>query len=129
MSQQQAPIRIAVYGTLKQNQANHVLLKGCRFLGRDRLHSIALYDLGPFPAAQEKRSDGVVVEVYEVDESRFALLDELEGYNVEAPETGLYTRKLFDTSWGEAWLYLFNGDLDQDSLMSGGNWARSAASC
>ena len=125
MTIKQTHTRVAVYGTLKQNQANHFLLNDSPFLGRDLLYSIALYNLGPFPAAREQPSDGVVVEVYEVDEFSFALLDELEGYNAEAPDGGLYTRKLFDTAYGQAWLYLFNERPDHESRIRSGNWTGS----
>ena len=77
-------IRVAVYGTLKQNQSNHWLLADQKRCGEFQCDLITLYDLGPFPAAKLSNSDGVRVEVYEVDDETFARLDELEGFNAES---------------------------------------------
>ncbi|WP_166260558.1 gamma-glutamylcyclotransferase family protein [Marinobacter salicampi] len=126
MSNAQASIRVAVYGTLKQNHSNHVLLKGARFLGSERLFSITLYDLGPFPAALERPSRGVTVEVYEVNIPLLARLDELEDYKAGAPRTGLYTRKLLKTAFGPAWVYLFNKCPNESSRLPDGDWKGSS---
>ena len=81
-------IRVAVYGTLKQNQSNHWLLADQKRCGEFQCDLITLYDLGPFPAAKLSNSDGARVEVYEVDDETFARLDELEGFNAES-EAGI----------------------------------------
>lgn len=104
-------LRIAVYGTLKQGYSNHQLLMRARFLGTDHLSGIVLYDLGPCPGAVAMPSQGVLVEVYDVDERTFSWVDALEGYNAQAPERGEYTRRLMDTRLGVAWVYLYNGSV------------------
>lgn len=113
---------VAVYGTLKRGYSNHRLLARARFLGTDHLRSVVLFDLGPYPGALERPSQGVLVEVYEVDNSGLERLDELEGYNAKAPEAGLYTRKPLGTCHGEAWVYLYNGSVRGCRRISRGSW-------
>lgn len=114
--------RIAVYGTLKRGYSNHHLLMRARFLGTDHLNSIVLYDLGPYPGAVEQSSQGVLVEVYEVDERTFARVDALEGYNAQAPEHGLYTRHRMETRHGPAWVYFYNGSVQGCRRITRGAW-------
>lgn len=113
---------VAVYGTLKRGYSNHRLLVRARFLGTDHLRSIVLFDLGHCPGARERPSHGVLVEVYEVDSTGLARLDELEGYNAKAPESGVYTRKRLGTRHGEAWVYLYNGPVRGCRRISRGSW-------
>lgn len=89
--------RVAVYGTLKKNPSNHVFLAGQTYLGEADLTSIVLYDLGWYPAAKLRQSQGVRVEVYEISDETLALLNRLEGFQASAPETGLYRRVQLET--------------------------------
>ncbi|MEQ6886959.1 gamma-glutamylcyclotransferase family protein [Salicola sp. Rm-C-2C1-2] len=114
--------RIAVYGTLKRGYGNHRLLMRARFLGTDHLNSIVLHDLGPCPGAVDQPSQGIVVEVYEVDERTFERVDALEGYNARAPERGEYTRQLRDTRFGAAWVYFYNGSVRGFRRITRGAW-------
>ena len=100
---------VAVYGTLKRGRSNHGLISGARFLGKDRLKSIRLYDLGPWPGAVARPSSGIEVEVYEVNRQQLERLDEIEDHRPGAPETGLFNRRRFETRHGKAWVYLYQG--------------------
>jgi gamma-glutamylcyclotransferase (GGCT)/AIG2-like uncharacterized protein YtfP len=114
---------VAVYGTLKRAGSNHHILRGARFLGKDMLKGIRLYDLGAFPGAVPGTSSGIEVEVYEVSPRQLDLIDKLEDYCAEAPETGLYTRRLYPTGHGDAWVYLFQGNTLGCPLIMRGGWS------
>ncbi|WP_069384078.1 gamma-glutamylcyclotransferase family protein [Halomonas caseinilytica] len=113
---------VAVYGTLKRGLRNHHWLEGATFVGRDRLTSATLYDLGHCPGAKAEPSRGVEVEVYRVDARTFAGLDRLEDYRVRAPASGMYDRAIHATSFGPAWLYLYNHDVDGCPAIREGGW-------
>lgn len=118
----QRPILVAVYGTLKKNQANHHLLAGQVFVDTCTLTDITLYDLGPFPAAKLQASQGITAEVYLIDAETLMRLDQLEGYDQEQPEQGLYNRVLVTTPYGEAWVYVYNDNVDDLPAITKGGW-------
>lgn len=113
---------VAVYGTLKQGLANSSLLQHARFLGTDSLNEISLYDLGPYPGAKAEPSDGIEVEVFEVDAPQMQQLDELEEYTADAPEQGVYDRRRFMTRFGLAWVYLYNPSVEGLVAQRSGSW-------
>jgi gamma-glutamylcyclotransferase (GGCT)/AIG2-like uncharacterized protein YtfP len=116
---------VAVYGTLKRGLRNHHWLEGADFVGSDRLHRVTLFDLGPFPGAKLEPSRGVEVEVFEVNARLLAGLDRLEDYRPRQPHLGLYDRALHPTTFGLAWLYLYNPDVAGcDAIRQGGWWPR-----
>lgn len=118
--------RVAVYGTLKRGQSNHHILAGARFLGRDRMQALRLFDLGPYPAVVQVpvsgRSAGVLVEIYAVNERQLTRVDQLEDHRPEAPGKGLYQRELFPTRHGNAWVYLYNRPIQGQPLIRSGCW-------
>ena len=113
---------VAVYGTLKRGCSNHGLLQHSNFVGEDCLTCITLYDLGPYPGAKLQASQGIVVEVFDVDDRRMQLLDELEEYVADAPDQGMYDRQQVMTRFGLAWIYLYNGPVDEASAQRSGSW-------
>jgi gamma-glutamylcyclotransferase (GGCT)/AIG2-like uncharacterized protein YtfP len=116
--------RVAVYGTLKRGHSNFAAyLSEAHFLGEDTLRCICLYDLGDYPGARLERSEGVTVEVFEVDEQLLARLDELEEVDLIDPVQGLYIRTVVDTCFGEAWLYVYNGDIAGCAVIRAGGWS------
>ncbi len=121
------PYRVAVYGTLKRNQSNHGVLAGSRFVGACSLSSIVLYDLGPYPGARLQPSQGVEVEVYDVDGATFARLDELEDYDAASPGKGLYDRRLLETPLGKAWVYLYNHAVTGCQEIRSGAWPKDVS--
>lgn len=116
------PYRVVVYGTLKAGRGNHHYLKTAEYLGEDWFDDIVLYDLGPYPGAREAPSRGIRVEVYALDEVAFGQVDDLEGYRPDAPEEGLYHRRLVPTRHGPAWLYLYNQSVDGCPRLDAGDW-------
>jgi gamma-glutamylcyclotransferase (GGCT)/AIG2-like uncharacterized protein YtfP len=113
---------VAVYGTLKRGLVNHHLLSRAHFLGEDCMHAITLYDLGPYPGAKAEQSQGIDVEVYAITPAELEQLDELEDFRAEAPDQGEYTRVLFDTVYGAAWIYLYNPDVSHKPVQRRGSW-------
>ena len=80
-----------VYGTLKRGCSNHRHLAGQRFVGLARTPpGYRLYNLGGYPAivAKPDDRDGVVGEVWSVDNEALAQLDGFEGVH-----EGLYRRE------------------------------------
>ncbi|MDX1635070.1 MAG: gamma-glutamylcyclotransferase family protein [Marinobacter sp.] len=123
MSRDSSSYRVAVYGTLKRGGSNHHLIRGARYLGRDVLRDIRLYDFGPYPGAVPGRSFGIEVEVFELDGDQLALVDRLEDVDHNRPEQGLYDRRRYPTRFGEAWVYLYQGRTLGGQLIQRGRWS------
>jgi len=115
--------KVAVYGTLKHGHCNSQLLRQAEFLGTDRMTSLTLYDLGPYPGALLKPSDGVSVEIYAVNDLMLAELDALEDYSPSAPTQSLYLRKRLATRFGLCWVYIYNRPVSSQQLIVSGNWS------
>ncbi|MBS9402216.1 gamma-glutamylcyclotransferase [Halomonas sp. TRM85114] len=118
---------VVVYGTLKRGLRNHHWLQGAEFLGSDCLTTVALYDLGPYPGAKAEQSRGVEVEVFRVNARLLADLDRLEGYQVRLPKCGVYDRAIHTTTFGPAWLYLYNHDIAGFPVIREGGWPASGS--
>ena len=114
--------RVAVYGTLKQGLSNHRLLRDSRFLGRQRLTAITLYDLGSYPGARLEKSLGIEVEVYQVSSATLKQLDALEDYWPDNPEQGLYNRVTLPTRFGLVWVYTYNHSVAGRPSVRLGSW-------
>lgn len=119
--------RVVIYGTLKRGEPNHPELGFAQFLGSDTLTSIVLYDLGPWPGARIEPSHGVEVEVYAVSLSQLAKLDEFEDYRPHAKGASLYVRRVVRTSYGGAWVYLYNGGTQTGRRIIQGTWSSHAS--
>lgn len=79
-----------VYGTLKRGCSNHRHLADQTYIGPARTPpGFRLYDLGGYPAIVAKPDDaeGVLGEVWSVDDNALRRLDEFEGVH-----EGLYRR-------------------------------------
>lgn len=104
---------VFVYGTLKRGYRNHHLLEGSKFQCEAVVKGFELYDLGPYPAVIESGDleDLVKGEIFEIDGSALARLDELE------EEGTLYKRiktKAFTGSYEtEVFVYVYLLGLDQ----------------
>jgi gamma-glutamylcyclotransferase (GGCT)/AIG2-like uncharacterized protein YtfP len=114
--------RVAVYGTLKRGMSNHDFLRGTQFIGETVLTCVTLYDLGLFPAAKLEPSEGIEVGVYEIDDETLTVLDRLEGYRANAPETSFYYRHMIETPLCEAWIYVYCGGVEGYDPMRQGGW-------
>ena len=111
------PDLVFVYGTLKRGEQNHHWLQGASWEGEAELNGVVLHDLGPFPMAVvgEGRISG---EVYAVEGSGLARLDELEGY------PRLYDRQVLSLNDGRrAWVYLGRPrQVRHAPVVAGGSW-------
>ena len=93
---------VFVYGTLRQGEANHGLLRGAKYLGTHRTQRrYTMRDLGAYPAIVEGGVTAVVGEVYAMDKKTLARLDRLE----DCPEE--YSRGRLKTPFGWAWIYVY----------------------
>ncbi|MDI1319207.1 MAG: gamma-glutamylcyclotransferase, partial [bacterium] len=73
---------VFVYGTLKRGGSNHAFLARQRFLGEARTApGFTLYSLGDYPGMVRAPGDtaGVTGELWVVDDTCLAELDQLEG--------------------------------------------------
>lgn len=98
------PIRVFVYGTLKQGHGNHRLLAQSKFLGRCVVKDKhRLVSLGGFPGLVATPGDDeerpVSGEVYQVNEETLLSLDFLEGH------PRFYERQKLSTPFKNAWAY------------------------
>jgi gamma-glutamylcyclotransferase (GGCT)/AIG2-like uncharacterized protein YtfP len=115
------------------------LMSGFRREGRtgidDKLKPIgrgsiaaALFDLGLYPAAipSDSRVRGEVHQMLAIDDV-LAVLDEIEGYNVNDPFTSLYIREqtsvsLDDGTVVNAWVYFYNAPLGGAPRIESGDY-------
>jgi gamma-glutamylcyclotransferase (GGCT)/AIG2-like uncharacterized protein YtfP len=82
---------VFVYGTLKRGERNHAFLEGQTFRGNARTApGFRLISLGEYPGIIPDSNDraGVAGEVWSIDETCLARLDEFEGV-----AEGLYRRE------------------------------------
>ena len=113
---------VAVYGSLRQGFENHGMIRHAEYLGEDWLFGITLYDLGPYPGAKMETSEGVLVEVYRVDDSTLKALDQLEDYVEQDPASSLYIRTKTRTRYGEAFIYIYNRHITAERKITSGVW-------
>ena len=102
-------MKLFVYGSLKRGKHNHDCLRGSKFLGSAFIRNGYNMYVSFLPyLVKEKGGQGVVGELYEINESTLRLCDHLEGHPL------LYTRTVVwvtDASSGEeieAYTYLYN---------------------
>ncbi|MFZ3588886.1 gamma-glutamylcyclotransferase family protein [Bacillus sp. DJP31] len=103
---------VFVFGTLRKNERNHYLLKASNCLAEQAWTTGSLYGTNyGYPVLQENKRSRVYGEIYEVNSSQLARLDELEGYRGEG-ESNYYDRitKRVHTDEGvhEAYVYVMN---------------------
>ena len=88
------------YGILQESAT--VVKKDCVIKG-------LMYDLGSFPvvtAVEPTVGYTIVGTLLEVTEENLVEFDLIEGVS-----SNMYRRQLIDTPQGEAWIYLYNGDV------------------
>lgn len=113
---------VAVYGSLRQGFENHDMIRHAEYLGKDWLFGITLYDLGSYPGARMEASEGVLVEVYRVDNSTLKALDQLEDYVEQDPANSLYIRTVTRTRYGQAFIYIYNREITAERKIASGVW-------
>ena len=121
-----------VYGTLMQgfdSLENWQSRVQAEFVGRGKIQG-RLYDLGRYPGAIRAASEHLVRgEVYKLRNPANALdiLDEYEGFFPLHPERSSFVRAVTsvvmdDGREKEAWVYFYNGPVDESKLIAGGDY-------
>lgn len=115
-------MKVAVYGTLRNNGSNHRLLAGAELLATTKTaKNYDMFSLGAFPYIDLSKGDSksqITVEVYEVSEEGLGTLDMLEGY------PRFYSRSEVELENGmTAWIYHINGyKARQAPCVASGDW-------
>ena len=128
------PRFLFVYGTLLRGSASVESWQRrvqAEFAGRGRIKG-KLYDLGEYPGAIADAEQVVRGEVYELRSPDDAVkildeLDEYEGYFPLRPKKSLFVRRVTsvvmdDGGNTKAWVYFFNGPVDENDLIPGGDY-------
>jgi gamma-glutamylcyclotransferase (GGCT)/AIG2-like uncharacterized protein YtfP len=116
---------IAVYGTLKKGKRNHHLLGvPANYVGDDVINNYALIDLVSFPAAVHRLDNKIHTEIYCIDRKLLPAIDILEGNRGRNCYSNLYNRIKVTTTYGKAWMYVWNGNLGYYSynIIEEGKW-------
>ena len=106
-----------VYGTLRRgcdNEYARLLAERGQFIGTANV-SGRLYDFGPYPGARAE-SGSVAGEIFQIDESLLATLDEYEGPEFERA----ITRTSRDV---DCWIYWYVGPTE-GRLIASGDWLK-----
>ncbi|MDN3608318.1 gamma-glutamylcyclotransferase family protein [Vibrio ostreicida] len=107
-----------VYGTLRQGEIHHDYLAGTQCLGHfETPPHFSLYELGSYPAVVEGHSS-ILGEVYLIDDETLSLIDKLEDVPVE------YRREQIETSFGIAWIYLYQDSSQLETMIASGDWCQ-----
>lgn len=127
---------VFVYGTLRRGQRADLSKQahnfGARFCGEDRI-SASMFHLGAYPGVKVTKPDfhpklpSVLGEVFLIkDPSLVALMDAYEGYDADAPDTGLYDRcKVMTEKGREVWVYCYNPPVTSDQIIESGDWCKN----
>ncbi|SMP60538.1 gamma-glutamylcyclotransferase family protein [Anoxynatronum buryatiense] len=78
MDQSSMEVLVFVYGTLMQGRSNHHYLSNSQRLGEGIVQDYQLYHLGEYPGMVPSVGCQVKGEVYRINETTLAQLDELE---------------------------------------------------
>jgi gamma-glutamylaminecyclotransferase len=118
-------VTLFVYGSLLSGESNHARLAGTRRIGTARTTAdYDLVDLGHYPALLEAGATAVHGELYEVDLSTLAILDEFEGH------PSLYRRTTLRLEGGahaEGYVLEAKGLAHKDRIILDGDWRRHRA--
>ncbi|MEA1063364.1 gamma-glutamylcyclotransferase [Erwinia sp. HR93] len=109
-------MRIFVYGSLRRKQGNSHWMTNAQLLGDHREEGYQLYSLGHYPGAVPG-AGSVYGEVYRIDASTLAELDALR------TKGGEYQRRLIQTPYGGAWMYVYQRPVDLLTLITSGDWS------
>ena len=116
-------ILVAVYGSLRKGFHNHVVLGDSKYLGEFKtLPEYSLYNLGSYPGLKENGKTSVITEVYEITKDVSLDLDWLEGYKEGVVDNSFYDKKIIQTTFGDAYLYIYIPKVNENNLIESGDW-------
>lgn len=125
---------LMLYGTVMAGYPDHEALDLPEHLEYVGECSIAgdLYDLGDYPGliVGERRPGTVHGELYRVtDELVFEALDDHEGYDPRDRSGSLYRRtyRRLEEPAEDAWVYVYNRDVESAPRIDSGSWRRHTA--
>ena len=116
-----SPDHLFVYGTLRKgsnNQFARLLDEQSQFIAVAR-SSGRLYDFGRYPGARPA-NDSVVGEIFHIDESLLAVLDDYEGPEFER---AIVSAQIDDGRVFDCWIYWYVG-AETGRLIASGDWFR-----
>lgn len=119
---------IAVYGTLRKGCSNHRVIEKGVYLGNYESKPIFnMYSLGDhYPALKLNGNTSILFEVYEIDDVNLKSVNALEGYAENNDSNGkypnYYDRKIIQTPYGEAYIYIFEGEISNYNKVESGDW-------
>ncbi|BCU79323.1 gamma-glutamylcyclotransferase family protein [Luteolibacter sp. LG18] len=111
--------RVFVYGTLRTGGSNHHRMAGATFIAPATV-SGRLYRIDWYPGVVLDPEAGLVSgEIYEVDDSRLAALDDYEGSEYRRVETEAL---LTDGSSARVLIWEWCLEVDESRRIPGGDW-------
>jgi gamma-glutamylcyclotransferase (GGCT)/AIG2-like uncharacterized protein YtfP len=109
--------QVFVYGTLKRGQRNACFLEQAEYLGDFVTEKhFWMYEFDDYPAVCRDGRHAIYGEIYRIDDTEFATLDELEWY------PRFYQRILIPTDFGQAWMYIVQPELCHGRKKLRGRW-------
>jgi gamma-glutamylcyclotransferase (GGCT)/AIG2-like uncharacterized protein YtfP len=118
--------RLLVYGTLRKDERAHAALKGAQFITEARVPGFDMFALYGFPGVVENKDnkEGIVGEVYDVDENTMSYLDFYEGFVPERPRDSHFVRQIVNVNEEATDLYVYNHDVEGmlAKRIPSGNW-------
>ncbi len=116
----------AVYGSLKREHGNNRILQNesTTYIGTTKTPpTFSLYSLGGFPGIKNGGETEVEVEVFAItDPDIEKRLDWLEGYSGKNYPRNMYNKETVNTEFGEAFIYVYNGHINENRLIPKGIW-------
>lgn len=119
--------RLVLYGSLRRGLPDFARLgldRALAWLGPCAVRG-ALYDLGAYPGFSPASRSLVHADLFAVcDGAVLGQLDAFEHYVPEDPAASLYLRRRIglERPAGEAWIYVYNGNLADVPLVGSGDW-------
>lgn len=113
----------AVYGSLKQGYGNNRVMGNSKLLGTTKTEpKFEMYSLGGFPGIKPGETP-IEIEVFEVSEPETEMaIDRLEGYTEGNEEHNFYNKEVIKTKFGEAFIYTYNYNINEDNKIESGKW-------